>query len=432
MDVLGKLLNDAVSFIQSDLNFSENIDIFIAGLLTESQTNQLKKEVNPLGLTLSIHDLDILQKSVEFAQYFQDDESYNEESISIDSSLYDYLAMSNDSSDIKNGIYTSLLLMTIYQNGPITPLMLEQRITQKYGRAQWSIDHTLKMLRRQKKVTTPQKGGVIDLTDDEKEHLERSIKESNATRYDFESKYNALLKRYNIVDDGRILLELRKLFAKKYNWKYLIDNTYNNDGKKDNTLEEFKDAIRGRLGINTDAFIDDIHKLCKENDYLNKCSLGGAFLNLFQSDQYDDYINERKCKVYIDTPVVTYYISAKSSFESDYPIEWDNYEYNSTKDLIGYQEANAKDICFYIPHDYLNETIGELKKALQFSWFENIVDLPIPFATGNTFYNFYIVVKDYIKTYEEDELSFIKFVEKLGFVELNPESPFFLKEIWWH
>lgn len=424
-DIINDVKEKAVSILDSDNTLSENIELFTLSVIPDSQRIEYGSVFMKDGLSLTITDR-LQMESIEcFAHLFK----LEDDKVDYDSSLYEYLSMSNETSDVKTSLFYALLLMMIYKNIDVTKESLEQMMLEKYGKNIGDIPLALKALRRQKKIAEPGRGGTLSLTDEEKTRLEQSLKEERAHEEKFMNSYNTVVSKFGVGEGSRILELLKNAYRAQYQWHLQMDD---DEKKKDDKGREYYEKIESlvekQIGDRSSAFIKELHQLCEESDYLSRYSLSHSFLQLYRSPSYEKYINNKENCIILDTPVVTNYLCYLSKLDDKNDLEWDNLDYQSVKSLVRLKDINREKVNFCIPYDYLQETVGELKKALQFSWFDQI-DLAIPFETGNTFYNYYLFVKKgraesgvNVENYE-----FKDFAYEMGFEELNPEASLFAK-----
>lgn len=422
-----RIRNYSIEIIEKDSSLSDNVDVYTLGIVSDNQRISYNTMYQEKGLSLSIIDRLQMEEIKEFDALFDIDGVKNNE---IDTSLYDYLSMSNDTTDAKNSIFYALLLMTVYQNQPVSKDLLEQLMIDRYGKNVGNVNLALKELRRGDRIAPSGKGNSISLTEDEKVRLERSLKEEQSVEADFKARYNSILNKYSISDGDQILSTLREAYQAQYQWH---SRSGDDERAKDEITKEhykrIKEAVENKIGENANEFISELRILCDSTEYLTRYCLSHSFLQLFRSPSYEKYITNKGSVIFLDTSVITYYLCYLTGLEEEYSFIWDNPEYQSVKSLISIKRGKNEKIHFVIPYDYLQETVGEVKKALQFSWFEKI-DLPIPFETGNTFYNFYNALNEALIERDEENtiLTFHEFASKIGFQELNPNSSLFNKK----
>lgn len=425
-EIINTLYETASAIIDEDCTLSENVELFTLSIVSDSQRTEYSSLFTKNGLSLTVTDRIQMESLEQFISLFE----CEEESEDYDNSLYEYLSMSNETFDVKNSLFYALLLMMIYHNQPINKEALEKKMHEKYGKNVGDVPLALKALRRQQKISDPGRGGVLALTDEEQTRLEQSLKEERVLEEDFKNRFDNITKKYGVGEGEKILELLRAAYRAQYQWHSQLDD---DEKKKEDIGREHFDKIESyvesQIGDQTNAFIKDLQYLCDTSDYLSRYSLSHSFLELYRSASYEKYINNKENCIILDTPVLTSYICYLSKLDDKVDAEWDYADYQSVKALARLQEMSKGNISFCIPYDYLQETVGELKKALQFSWFDQI-ELAIPFETGNTFYNYYLFVRDAKKAKGEDvrDYTFQQFVKgDLNFEETNPDASLFAK-----
>lgn len=421
--MLEALVDDAGKMVLADVSLSDNIDFYTINIITEKKGEELDLPLRQQGLSVSFFDRLKMENTDQFSSLLgvvQEETTETE----VDPAFYDYLAMSNDSSDIKNSFFYSLLLMEVYQHQPITENDLCDICENKYNRSQPDIKIALRSLRKKGRITPLKKGGVFFLTEDEQRSLEAAIKEARSEEARFKEGLGQITGKYGFQDVSPFFEKLKAEYLAKYTLFSKEEDESEVAEKKTGTKSSnWDELLKGISDENKKNLLEELQILCTNNDYMDQYGLINSFLELFRSDRYEGYISQKENIIYLDTPVVAYFICSKSTFQDDYEVEWDDPEFISANDLFGYCEEQ-KDCHFIVPHDYVQETIGELKKALQFNWFNQFENLPIPIETANVFYNYYQEVKKRKRFYidETEEFTFDDFVSELGFSEINPEA----------
>lgn len=426
------ILSQAMSLVLADENLADNVDLYTTGSIPERRVEELEHPLRQQGLSVSVFD----QTKMENVEHFStllDNTAIEQNEQEIDPSFFDYLALSNDSSDIKNGFFYSLLLMEVYRHQPVTEIAFYDICQTKYGRNQTDVKLAIKSLRKRGKLEAPQKGGIIMLTGEEQRSIEASIKEARSEEGAFKECLNQIVSRYGLKDSISFFEILKGEYLKKYNVLSNLDEiSEEKERKNGERWGVWTKQLKYLDDVKAEALLGELKQLCESNEYMDQYGLIHSFLELFRSEKYKGYIDNKLQYVYLDTPVIVNYICAKSSFQDSYDLEWDNTEFNGTYDLLGYCEETKNSIRLVCPHDYLQEVLGELKKALQFSWFNQFDNLPIPVETANIFYNYYLEVKKKKELYGEDTsgFTFEAFAKQLGFPDLNTESAgFFYKNL---
>lgn len=424
---LNMQLQMAKNIILSATGWLDNIELFTTAVITDAKADELESHLSPDELSLSVFDCERIKELTEFNP-LKENVSQTTKDPDVDPAFFDYLAMSNESSDIKNHFFHALLLMDVYRSQPVEEKSFIEECVEKYHKSSVEIQRAVKSLRREGKLTALQKGNEFSLSDSEQRIIDKSVKESRSTEQEFLKAYDILLEKYKVTSGEKILERLKNEYLSKYNGLHFDEQSQENN--KNEVAGSFAEFIGDILGDDQQCFIQELSELCGRTDYLDQYALNHAFLNLFRSDKYEEYLNKKEFVIYMDTPVIANYICSKSSCADEYQITWDNPDYLNALDLFGYQEENDDKIRFTVPHDYIQETIGELKKALQFSWFDQIKDAPIKLETSNIFYNFYCAVKNEMEHLGEDVsgFGFESFAKLLGFSDVNPDSTTFMKK----
>ena len=419
---LSVLLGWIADLVDSDPTFSDNIDFYTIRRLTSVKVEVLQEMAQKdFSLALTITDGAMLERNEEFRELLEDDTADLQLEDS-EKTLYDYLSVSNASSDIKNGIYYSLLLLIIYRKGSISEEELKREMEQRFGRKLGDIGKDLETLRKAGKL----KQGKIELTDDELDKVRKAEHETKAIEEEFMSQYANLTEVYDIAEKEPILEALKQIYI--VNSKYNLQSEEGNHSGSSDDLEKAHHQLRKLVSSSisnkekTDEVVSRLLKLCTETTYMQRIGLNTAFLNLYRSSRYEDYVKGQNFLTMLDTSVVIYLLCAKSGMQTQE--EWNDADYKTICDLIGYKESQDGSIHFLIPYDYLIETFYEYKKALQVAWFDKFPDLPIPPETTNIFYNYYLFVKNQKSVYEDKQnYTFSEFAHDMGFPITNIDEP---------
>lgn len=172
--------------------------------------------------------------------------------------------------------------------------------------------------------------------------------------------------------------------------------------------------------------IIEIKNLCSDNSYINRISASSAFTSLYKSNNLDKYLSQSKKNIYLDTPLLVFFICYKYDL-SHYNIEWEDPFYKTTKNLFEIWENSNKKIYLSTMFDYLKEVTGELQKALKTSYFLEFDFMDKLGETRNTFINYFLFLKrnNLIK---EEINDFTDFIIDLGFENYDPESNSFQED----
>ena len=156
---LEEIIGQAAKMVLNDLSLSDHIDFYTTGVITEKRAGELDIPLRQQGLSVSFFDSTKMGVTKQFEDLFVE-ENQEEVENEIDPAFFDYLALSNDSSDIKNGFFFSLILIEVYRHQPVNEEEFYDICQTKYGRQKSEVSLALKNLRKKGKITKLQKGGV--------------------------------------------------------------------------------------------------------------------------------------------------------------------------------------------------------------------------------------------------------------------------------
>ena len=400
-------LQDAIDgILESEQPVSDTIDVFWNQAAAPSLIEKIEELGNKNQVSYKVYDLNFMKQQAEFQPLFTDNDNHHEEQ-DYSCALYEYLSMGNDSSFIKNSLNYSLILFAIYDSPNIVKRDLAIKMKEKYG-CSVSLENDISYLRAKGKIkpvsAMPNKD-TLDLTEEERKRITESVDEFNEAEKSFIHKFFTIMKRYGIEDCEDLLNGLKELYQKYYNWNLDENhsNTTDTSERTEKALEDFRSHINEVLNdeSKTDELIVEVKGLCSESPYLNRIALSNSFIGLYKSNKYKDYINDRKNYVFLDTSVFVYFVIAKSEINERYPNVFDDRLYNVVKELTDYKERQ-KNISFFVPYDYIGETVGEYQKALRLSVFDRMEGFPISIQSANTFFSYYQALKEMKRQNGED------------------------------
>lgn len=400
-------------------NASDTVDVFAVSVIDRESAFQLKEQaIADFSLGMELIDRSRMEEIPIFNDVFNASLQVEDDFSFVERTLYDYLACSEDSSYLKSSLYYSLILLCVYNSvSGLSKHEIDDIIFEKFGNRIDNIDNVIKTLIKDGHLAPQTKGGTkLVLTPGEKDKIFDSIQKSRRSAQEFTEKFEDIVKKYNVHNSETLLACLRNAIL------YVYEGTIDSDdaSSKDEMPGEYISEIKSYVPVDQqESFFADIRLLLKDSQYLNRVCKSNKFLDLYRSDRYERYINGKTNVIFMDTMVFINCICFKSEYSEIYE-PWPDNDFLRVRDLCEYVKNNSGKFDILVPNDYLEETVGELRKALQLTWFSNI-DLPISLKTSNTFFNFY----QYIRSNFEPNLSFIKFLSKLGFRDFEPNSIYF-------
>lgn len=429
---------EKVSAMISQYGYSSKFDFFCSISVSEEKVEELKKfAIDNYDVDLDIYDAKRLAQLkckdvVEYVYSLHSGIVLKSEQINIDratKTLYDLLANGKDSSDIKNSLVDSVIILILYEMAPLSISELKKELEKRMGKEFSDILHSVSVLKSDQRIVKDRdNSSLIRLSELEYSNVKEIIANSMMVENEFCNAFADILSKYHIQYEEGILDELKKLY------KYYYSNNIDDINKSDESaylkiFESFKKYLLNLIDNknNIDSLIRAIKELCSANNYLNKISASESFLSLYKSNQLEQYLNQKHKDIYLDTPTFVYLLCDYYGVEMN---DWDNPFYRSMKSLIRLQNKYPEKISFYITQNYLGEVVGEIRKALLFSNFENYPFFKDMGGTSNTLFNYYEYLKKEDLFYDEDDIGYFDdFMDSLGLDNTDPNEPMFYKYV---
>lgn len=399
-----------------------SVDIFsIAFIDRETEADIKRMASEKYDISVEIYDKSMMSDNELFQKAFCDGNADKDESYSlVEKALYDYLASSDDSTYLKNSLFYSIILLSIYNSKDgISIDELYNLLVDQYNQNIENLDETIKYLRKLGYIAPLKKQvDLIQLAPKERDRIYFSLQKSMASAQKFYEDYDQLVKDYNVSAPASLIEEMRKLYM------FVLDESSKNEVsnfEKGIPTENIKRVKSFVLPEKQNEFYGSIISLISHSTYLKRICRSKKFLELYKSNRYEDYINSKKNIIVMDTMVFINSLCVNSSYSQAPYSEWDDADYIRVRDLCGYVKENERRMEFLVPADYLDETVGELKKAIRLTWLDNI-DLPIPLKTSNIFYNHFNHICRETAVYDDVKLDFSTYLKSFGFSNLDPDS----------
>ncbi len=394
-----------VSLMISKYKYSPKFEFYCTIPISEEKIDEYKKfAIDNYDIDLDIYEAKRLsqincREAIDFIYSLHDGIIVNPETIDLDKStkiLYDLLANGKDSTDIKNSFIDSVIISILYEKSPINisdlKKELEYRIQMKFP----DIQHSINRLKTDKRVVKDASDStLLCLSEDEIDSVRDIYATSGMMEREFKEKLSKILSTYNITFSETIFEKLVELYKTCY--KSDLDSIMPESEQEPTLKKIFENFKKYLLTLiprqeEIDSLINEIYGLCEENNYLNRISASESFLGLYKSNKLEKYLNKKKKDIYLDTPAFVYFLCSCYGAENK---DWDNPYYKSVKSLYKLQEEHPDQINFCITRGYLQEVVGEIMKALQFSkiatynynLFKNLGE------TRNSLINYYFYLK---------------------------------------
>lgn len=340
--------------------------------------------------------------------------------------LFDVLTLNKDIVEIKKSFINSYIYSFLYANPKSNEDSIFQYINSQLNNSleleKNYVAKALNDLRMKKFILSPVDNKKIYYLSDEKE------KEIDTVYSDVNSKEKELKTIIDLfLNDKQIeinCLDLIDFMYKLYQENYTIDideikNT-NTSFSSVSLKKSYTDLLsffkRKKVNEkNADLFAKELLKLCSENDFLNKLASIHLFNNLYSSNKLEEYINNKKQEILLDTQILIRLICVL--YDPNY--EFTDTALNSVKILYSTLKNFENQIEIVSTYNYLEEVANHLLEAIKL---EKFFRLPFVSELGkskNVFYNFYLELhkKDKI----DEDVDFCEFVKDL----LNEDIKFY-------
>ena len=421
-----------------EFNYSDKYEFYCNSSLSEGKVEKLKKLArDEYGIELDLFDGKRLAQlpCPKVCEYIYGLYEKGERGIvKIDESeqvLFDLLTKGNSSSDIKKGLIQSVIIFVIFEKGNIQIGKLQKLVESRLKKSIPNIQsHLSSMIQNGRVRNVNGKPLYVELTENESKQVSEIYVNTQYTEKNFTAHIKSILDKYGINDYATVMTKLQELY--KTNYQYDIDEVKGEatdfEKAKAQIYFNFESYIKQVLPNQESLpnLIQEIKKLCDTNNYMNRSMIGGAFISLYASDKLESYVNTKKKRVFLDTPVFIYVVC--SMICKDYDIEWNNLYYNSTKSLVAAREEHSK-IEYCVFENYVMEAFGELRKAVSIGWMEEFNYSNELGVSRNTFYLCYQQIKkSAILDVDEKLDTFEDFLYTLGIDSIYPDSQQFRNE----
>lgn len=203
-----------------------------------------------------------------------------------------------------------------------------------------------------------------------------------------------ILSRYNVQLDTHKITELIiKMFHENYSLD--IEELVKKSPSQNNTIKKTYNSLVSYIKQYSQLEISQIENLatdlitaCNANPLINKSSISSMFVNLFQSDKLDDYINNEKRVLYLDTQILLQIICITYK-------EFDNHDMLYSMARSFYKTVSSSSdvpISLHTTTGYVDEVVRHLWNALKL---ERFLSLPYIKALGPSKNVFLIFTSNY-------------------------------------
>jgi hypothetical protein len=310
-----------------------------------------------------------------------------------DRMLYDFYSFGSSTAEIKGQIIKSFIVHKLYTCNHTTLEDTFKAFQEHFNSNDRNLfTRVIEQLIQEKKIIKNQK--EIELSKHEERRIDVLKEQFNYQEHEFLKDLKQALAKFNIDTKfaAAIIENLKHLFESNFHADKLdvLDKIANMDSDPiSETISQFYKYLRSISNDNKARYlIKELISISNKNDIIQKLSAGKIFTSFADPEVIRNYVNQTERLVFLDTAVILYLLCYYS-----YDIKYNNYYYNSVKDLLRLTTLN-KSFSLKVNNNYLSEITYHIREALLLIDFDKIGIISDLGGTDNVFYNFYKHLKD--------------------------------------
>lgn len=331
--------------------------------------------------------------------------------------IYDLLSFGKPS-EFKMQIIEGFILKTIFENKSLNIQEIIKYCEEKFkvGENEIFYEKLINRLRSSKKITNGMEKGILILTSEEENLVNRKIQQFQLEEDLFLSDISCVLADYDEQESiEAYVYELKRLYTENFSNEL---NELINSGENEtifSVIKEFIQFIENRisdksrskkLGLN-------LLKVCVESKFIQKIAASKVYCDNINNTRLEKYLNTQK-RVFIDTPIALYALCYFYKSNTDY----ENYFFKTTMGLIKF--TKEENIPLFLSERYVWEVRNHIKEAFYLIPFSELDNFQKLGSSRNVFYNFYL----YLHNHDSIDLSksFSEFLGDYGFTEGSSQN----------
>lgn len=388
---VNEVVQDSLKLIR-DKGYSDQVDVFCTNAIESPIINQTQNKVlTETGIQLYVYDLNAIRMSkiTEVIRYLNSIWNLEEnKKLNLNGSkkaLFDILASGKETTDIKNNLLHSVIVLNIFNDGNHASIEeLKKKVISHLGKNIGNLEVVLQQMAALQIIKYDKISHKhVSLNEETFNKVDNIVNEAKRIENEFVTQFNNILNNYGIFDCTEIYEKLIDL----YQYHFASDSTDEYEKRAVTVYNALYNLIKSKIesGKAVDV-INDIKKLCTDNSFLDCISATSSFLGMYRSHSLDDYLNTKQKCIILDTPLLCYLL-CYHAFCLPVNLDWQQAQYRSTRELFEVHKIKSDSVILYTMDDYLSETVGEYKKALQIGWLESFTDIDFLKSANNTFYN---------------------------------------------
>lgn len=433
-NLYGKLEKDLakISKLIDEHEYSDSFFFFYSRSASESKVIDLKEKAREeFSINLEIFDNKVIASYLDkpnyfnsretlrnfFGEFLKDEDSYFDENQKL---YFDYLSYADDSKELKERFLISFILNELYVSNSKKASIpyLRNKIQEEFV-IEVSENYCSRLLNNLISTGKIEKcvDGNFRLVPEEIKSIKTIRDNSEILEKEFSSKLQLIINKSDCELEIRKVIELlNKIFQseKRIDLKEISEDIYYEDISKE--IEEFHNYVKAAFNYKDSYknFINEIFKLCSENNFLAKISAGKLFKDLINNPEFSSYARRTNKEVFIDTPVLIYLLLVMK--DPDY--ESDNYNFKIAKELFELIISGDDSANFNTTQLYITELADHFKNAIRLIPLHEAGIFESLGGSDNEFLNMYMKL-------EEQDLfngSFKNYLESYGISVIKVES----------
>ncbi|MGD1891744.1 MAG: hypothetical protein ACFB15_14285 [Cyclobacteriaceae bacterium] len=427
-----KLKKDLVKInrLVNEFDYPPELYFFCSESISETKINELQRfAIEEFAIRLEIIDSKVIGSKAESSDHIEIREtirvllgdflqpSYSSRFDVLDQLKYDLLAFSRESSQIKERIVEAFVLNRLYaeDNIPIESLLNCVNEDLDIDRSSNYCQRLIDKMVSAKRIRVDK--GKCSLVESERSQISEL-----KNNLDFQEEYfllaiDELLEKHELpISRDDVLQQVSSLFEKSYNKDFNeIEENHQDEAFLSGIFQELRSYISISCDITVDEALDSIYydlvKIIQENSVIQRVAAGRLFTKLFQSQEFQAYVNRTPKPIFLDTSICLYlicvYYNSKSSYGNPF--------FQIVKDLHNYYERGEFQIELNIYESYLEEIAYQFGNAISLALFEQYGLVSKLGGSNNPFYQFYKYINENDELNEGDN-DYISFLDSFGLI----------------
>jgi len=401
----------------SEYGYQSKLDFYISGSLTQTKKQKLVRKsevdfdidlkiVDAKKLARSMEEFPIIKKTLKRIYEFNENDSIFE--ISDQNKLiYNVLASGEDSTKIKRHLIHAYIVTSLFET-PKQDLQDLYTNIQTFISASLTKDDLFEEINYLKSKKYIDGKSLYQLSESYNENLSSLLELNNIQEKDLTLKLDEVIKEKGLsIQPEELSKKLIEMYVQHFRYNLEeVESSENSFAKSTRKIFNEIVSLITKSGISgkqeSENLAKEILNITTTNDFLTKIGASSMYLNLYNSDQLEEFIISSSRRVCLDTQILLRLLCVLLK-----PITSDH-SLTAIYSLHQVSKNTDLNLNIFTSNDYIGEVSAHLQKALKIY---NYIKLPIFEKVGrtrNVFYNFYIELINKGETKSPDFRSFIE------------------------